>query len=144
MPEKMTEMMPEMSSMLTTGLTLLVYSAILFFIMIVTPLNGKILQKGMLVKLSGNRDDIPESTGWIARAERACRNMGETFPIFVALVLTAHSVGISNDNTVLGAQLYFYGRLAFFPIYVIGIPWVRSVAFGVSVAGMVVILLQLL
>jgi len=144
MPEMMTEIMPDMPSMLTTELTLLVYSAILLFVMIVTPLNGKILQPGMFVKLSGNRDDIPESSGWIARAERAYKNMAETFPIFAVLVLAAHSVGVSNDNTVLGAQLYFYGRLAYFPIYVIGIPWIRTGAFGVAVAGMIVILLELL
>jgi len=46
--------------------------------------------------------------------------------------------------TALGAQLFFWARLAYAAIYIAGIPWARTAAFVVSAAGLVLILIQLL
>ncbi len=44
-------------------------------------------------------------------------------------------------STAWGAQLYFYGRVLYVPLYAFGIPVVRSLAFTAAMAGIVVILL---
>jgi len=44
----------------------------------------------------------------------------------------------------MGAAIYFWARLVYTVIYTAGIPWVRSLVFGVSMVGLVIILLQLL
>jgi hypothetical protein len=46
--------------------------------------------------------------------------MLESLIIFAALVLVAQVAGKTNVVTALGAQLFFWGRLAYAPAYVIG------------------------
>jgi len=46
--------------------------------------------------------------------------------------------------TALGAQLFFWARLAYAPIYVAGPPWLRTGVWGVSIIGLVLIFLRLL
>ena len=104
--------------------------------------SGATLQVG-LPSLAGNRDNMPALTGWAGRARRAHRNMLENIVLFAALVLVAHAAGISNAMTLLGAQLFFWGRLAHAVIYVAGIPWLRTAAWAVSAVGLVLIFLQL-
>ena len=84
----------------------------------------------------GNRENLPAFEGWAGRAQRAHRNMLESLTIFAALVLVAQVAGKSNATTALGAQLFFWSRLAYSPVYVIGIPWLRTGVWGVSFAGL--------
>jgi uncharacterized MAPEG superfamily protein len=51
---------------------------------------------------------------------------------------------LGNEMTALGAQLFFWGRLAYAVVYLIGLPWVRTATWAVSMAGLVLILIQLL
>lgn len=80
----------------------------------------------------------------MGRAQRAHRNLLESLVLFAALVLVAHVSGQANATTALGAAIFFYARLAHAVIYWMGIPWARTVAWTVSVAGLVMILTQLL
>jgi uncharacterized MAPEG superfamily protein len=70
--------------------------------------------------------------------------MLESVGLFAALVLVAHVSGRANVMTALGAEVFFYGRLAYAFIYWFGLPWIRSLVFGVSMVGLTLILLQLL
>jgi uncharacterized MAPEG superfamily protein len=70
--------------------------------------------------------------------------MLENLVLFAALVLIAVITNKTNPATLLGAQLFFWGRLAHALIYVAGIPWLRTLAWLVSVAGMILIFVQLL
>jgi uncharacterized MAPEG superfamily protein len=101
------------------------------------------LQVG-LPTLAGNREGLPEMTGWAGRAARAHRNMLESLILFAVLVLVAHIVGVRNGMTLLGAQLFFWGRVAHAIIYIAGIPWLRTAAWAVSVVGLILIFLQLI
>jgi len=56
----------------------------------------------------------------------------------------AQAAGVRNGMTLLGAQLFFWGRVAHAALYVAGIPWARTAAWGVSVIGLILIALQLL
>ena len=127
---------------MTPELSLLVWAVALAFAQMLVAVSGATLQVG-LPSLAGNRDNLPALTGWAGRARRAHRNMLENIVLFAALVLVAHAAGISNAMTLLGAQLFFWGRLAHAVIYVAGIPWLRTAAWAVSAVGMVLIFLQL-
>ena len=104
---------------------------------------GSIFQVG-LPALAGNRESLPEIQGWAGRAGRAHRNMLESLVFFAILVLVAQEMGTTNAMTVLGAQLFFWGRVAYAGVYLVGIPWVRTGTWGVSLAGLVLIFLQLI
>src|SRR6185503_16767271 len=125
-----------------TALSLLAWTCFLAFVQMLVAASGATLQVG-LPTLAGNRDGLPEITGWAGRARRAHANMLESLVLFAVLVLTAKAAGISNAMTLLGAQLFFWSRVAYAVIYVVGIPWVRTAAWAVSVVGLLLIFLQL-
>ncbi len=125
-----------------TELAMLVGAVVLAMIQVVVAVVGAMLQVGLPV-LAGNRENIPDILGWAGRAGRAHRNMLESLVLFAALVLTAHAAGISNALTVLGAQLFLWGRVAYAVLYVAGVPWARTAAWAAAVLGMLLILSQM-
>ena len=123
-------------------LKLLVWSCALALAQMVVAAIGAQLQVG-LPPLAGNREGMPELTGIAGRAVRAHRNLLESLVLFAALVLVAQVSGKTNATTALGAQLFFWGRLAYAPVYWIGVPWLRTGVWAVSIAGLLMILVQL-
>jgi uncharacterized MAPEG superfamily protein len=128
---------------MTPELTYLIWSVVLTVVLVVIATLGAMQQVG-LPKLAGNRENMPEMEGWAGRAERAHRNMLESLVLFAILVLAARALNISNSMTILGAQLFFWGRLAHAALYVAGIAWVRTAAWVVSILGLLLIFLQLI
>jgi len=128
---------------MTLELQLLVWSTALALVQMLVALGAAIAQIGFQ-PLVGNRDTLPPLQGWAGRAQRAHRNMLESLAIFAALVLVAQLAGKTGAATQLGAQLFFWGRVAYAPVYVIGVPWLRTGLWGVSFAGLMQILLHLL
>ena len=45
--------------------------------------------------------------------------------------------------TVWGAALYFWGRVVYVPLYAFGVPYIRSLVWLVSLAGLVMVLASL-
>ena len=124
-------------------LLLLAWAVLLTLVQAVVAVQGAMMQVG-LAALAGNREGMPEITGWAGRAARAHRNMLENLVLFAALVLAAVVAGKTNDMTLLGAQIFLYARIAYALVYVAGIPWLRTGVWGVSVVGLALIFLQLI
>jgi uncharacterized MAPEG superfamily protein len=93
----------------------------------------------------GNRDGIRKPlTGMAARAERANRNFLETFAFFAAAALTVVLAHKSGASSVLGAQVYFWARVAYLPIYLVGIPCLRTLVWAASLWGILQLIEALL
>jgi uncharacterized MAPEG superfamily protein len=122
-------------------LTLLTCAVVLTLVQAVVAVLGALMQVG-LPMLAGNREGMPEITGWGGRAARAHRNMLENLVLFAALVLVAVAAGKTNAMTLLGAQIFVYARLAYAAVYLAGIPWLRTGVWAVSVVGLAMIFLQ--
>ncbi len=90
---------------------------------------------GMKLAL-GNRDVVPQAEGFAARTDRTAKNMLENLVLFTALALVASIAGITDPHVELGARLFFWGRLAYIPVYMIGIPVARTGVWAISVIGM--------
>ena len=123
---------------MSPDLTYLLYSVILCFVQVLIAATGANTQVG-LPTLAGNRDALPEMKGWFGRARRAHLNMIENLVLFASLVLIAAVAGKANATTAMGAMIFFWARVAYAIIYLIGIPWLRTVAWFVSVVGMAMI-----
>lgn len=88
----------------------------------------------------------PRDEGWPplgkfgGRVERAFKNFLETFPLFAAAVLLAHALGKTTHSSVLGAQIYIWARVFYVPAYVTGVPFVRTLIWTASLAGIVMVL----
>jgi uncharacterized MAPEG superfamily protein len=124
-------------------LTWLLWSVALAFVQVLIAVSAATLQVG-LPSLAGNREGLAPCAGWAGRAYRAHQNMLESLVLFAALVLIAVVAGKTNSQTLLGAQLFFWARLAYAAVYVAGIAWLRTAVWLVSVVGLVIIFLQLL
>ena len=127
---------------MTPDLQMLVWSAALALVQMLVAAMGAQGQVG-LPALAGNREDLPAMTGWAGRAKRAHFNMLESLVVFAILVIVAHLAGKANATTALGAALFFWARLAYAIVYVVGVPWLRTAVWAVSMAGIVLILIQL-
>ncbi len=123
-------------------LNLLVWAVALTVVQVLVAVTGAFNQVG-LMKLVGNREGMPEITGWGGRAERAHLNMVQNLVLFAALVLVAVAAGKTNDVTLLGAQIFLWSRVAYAAIYVAGLAWLRTLSWVASVVGLVLIFAQL-
>lgn len=93
----------------------------------------------------GARDaEGPPFNKFGGRADRAWKNFAETFAMFAALVLMAQALNKHNAQTLWGAEFYFWGRVAYVPLYLFGIPVARTLAWMVAIAGVVLLLAGIL
>lgn len=97
-------------------------------------------QRGLKWNAS-NRDGEPKQlTGAAARAGRASQNFLETFVFFAAAVLAVVYAKQNTSHTALGAQIYFWARLAYLPIYILGVPYLRTLVWVIAVWGLLQVL----
>jgi uncharacterized MAPEG superfamily protein len=93
---------------------------------------------------AGPRDDTRVVRSVIAgRADRAFRNLLETFPIFAALALALVITGRNGGLGALGAQAWIVMRILYVPLYLIQIPFARSVVWFASIFALVAMLVRL-
>ena len=78
------------------------------------------------------------------RLRRAQANLFETLPLFAAAILIAHATARENALTQLGAELFLGARIAYLPLYAAGVPVVRTLAWTVSIVGLVLVLVAIL
>ncbi|GGE06372.1 membrane protein [Aureimonas endophytica] len=124
-------------------LTLLAWSVVLLVVHI--GLQGQLATRERGTDWNaGPRDGEAKPLGrHAARAERALSNFQETYPAFVAAVLIAVLSGRLGWWSTAGAWLWFLGRIVYLPLYIFGIPYIRSLVWLVSLLGIVLILFQL-
>jgi uncharacterized MAPEG superfamily protein len=123
-------------------LQILAWAVLLAFAQALIAATGAMMQVG-LAALAGNREGLPEIKGWAGRAARAHRNMIENLVLFAALVLIAVYGNVTNPQILLGAKIFLWARVGYALVYIAGIPWLRTLLWVVSVAGMGMILLKL-
>ena len=93
---------------------------------------------------AGPRDEARSHPGRFAgRLERAFENFLETFPFFATGVLLVHVLDKSTHMSALGSQIYIWARLLYVPAYVIAIPFVRTLIWAASLAGILMVLAAL-
>jgi uncharacterized MAPEG superfamily protein len=121
-------------------MTMLWLSAALGLVYLLAATVPSVLGRGMPWAL-GPRDEPGKDIGKVAaRLERAWRNFLETFPLFVAAIVVEATAGHGSTLAALGASLYFWGRVAFLPVYALGLPVIRTLVWTVSLVGIVLVL----
>ncbi|NUO72409.1 MAG: hypothetical protein HOQ10_06810 [Frateuria sp.] len=119
---------------------MLVWSVILGLVQIALTVLAMMIQRGTGWAV-GPRDQPGQAlTGVGGRLDRARGNFLETFAFFAALVLAVVALGRQDATSALGAQLYFWARLVYVPVYAAGIPYLRTLVWAVSFVGIVLLL----
>jgi uncharacterized MAPEG superfamily protein len=126
---------------MTVDLKMLLASAALAWLMLVTPFLLRVYAHrvhGILTSL-GNRDEPPPTTRFVDRADRAAKNMMDNLVLFIAVLAAARLGGVHDAQVDTGAQIFFWARVVYFPVYVVGIPYLRTAVWAVGLAGIVLI-----
>ncbi|MCV0416221.1 MAG: MAPEG family protein [Brevundimonas sp.] len=128
---------------MTTELTYLAVTLILALVQVFLPAGARTVEFGSKWN-AGPRDQTPAAkTPLTGRLERAQANLYETLPLFIGAVLIAHVAGRNGALTAWGTALYFWARVVYVPLYAFGVPYVRSLVWTVSFAGLAMILAAL-
>ena len=128
---------------MTTELTYLALTLILALVQVFLPAGARTVEFGSKWN-AGARDTTPAATRPLTgRLERAQANLFETLPLFIGAVLIAQVADLTGALTAWGAGLYFWARVAYIPLYALGVPYIRSLVWLVSLAGLALCLLAL-
>lgn len=74
---------------------------------------------------------------WGKRADRTYINAVETFAPFAALVIAIHLAGKANPTTAFWAMSFFWLRVAHAVVYLLGLPYVRTIIFTLGYVAVV-------
>jgi uncharacterized MAPEG superfamily protein len=94
---------------------------------------------------AGPRDQGLAPRGRFAgRAERASKNFQETYPAFVGLLL---GVAFAGDDAsgwgLVGGWIWLVSRVVYIPLYMGGVPYIRSLVWTVSLIGLLAMTIAL-
>ena len=70
------------------------------------------------------------------RAERALKNYLETFTASVGLALALAFLGKTGGLGATGAWVWLAARLVYIPLYLMGIPYIRTAVWVISALGL--------
>ncbi len=128
---------------LNTEMEMLLWSALLYIGQVLIAAMAADLKNGMAWGLS-NRDDIPATSGFIGRAERAYANMAENLLPFACIALLIQGTDSNGAMSALGASIFFYSRVLHAGLYLAGVTVLRSIAYFAGLAGIGLMVYQIL
>jgi uncharacterized MAPEG superfamily protein len=99
--------------------------------------------RGLQWNMSNRDGEPPPVSPHAARAQRASANFLETYPFFAAAVVAAIAMGRHGYLAETGALVYLCARAVYLPVYIFGIPVVRSLIWAVSLAGLLIVVFAL-
>jgi uncharacterized MAPEG superfamily protein len=89
----------------------------------------------------GARDEeLPAPQPAVARLMRAQANFYETFPLFAAAAIIVSVAHLNGRWTAIGALVWLVARAVYLPLYALGIPYLRSLAWIASLVGIVLVI----
>ena len=128
---------------MTPEFIMLAFTLVLALVQILAAAQASTMERGIAWNASP-RDGESKPLGKVAgRLARAQANLLETLPLFAAAVIMAHIAGKDGTLTFLGTHLYFFGRLVYLPLYAFGVPYLRTLVWLVSAAGLVMVFVAL-
>ena len=131
-----------MNTGMGTEVTMLLWSVVLGLVQIALAATACSNDVGLPYNLSPRDEPPAKPLGKISgRLVRAANNFRETFGLFAVSVILVVLLHRQTNMSALGAQLYFWSRLVYVPVYALGIAVVRTLIWTISVIGLVMVLL---
>jgi uncharacterized MAPEG superfamily protein len=129
---------------MTPALTALAWTLVLALVQILLPAGFRNRETGAVYN-TGPRDDPGPPVGKVTgRLRRAQANLYETLPLFGFAVLIAWAADRETHVVDFAAWTYLAARVVYVPLYGFGVPKVRSLAWGVGLLALFVILYEVL
>ena len=129
---------------MTTDLRYLAYTAILTAALWIPYVVAQVMTNGFLAP-PNYIDPTPRPVPlWGKRADRTYLNAVEVFAPFAAQVIVAQLAGKANAMTAFWTICFFWLRLAHAVVYLLGVPYVRTVIFTLGFVCVVGIFWELI
>jgi len=119
---------------------MLCWSVVLGLVQLMIATSLALKDQGVTYNVSPRESAAPPVTKFTGRLQRAFGNFRETFVYFAVSVLVVTALGKNSPHSALGAQIYFWSRVIYIPVYAAGLPVVRTLIWGASIAGLVMVL----
>ena len=133
-----------MTSAMTPALTALGWTLVLAIVQIFLAAALRTQETGLPYN-AGARDTEGPPVGKVTgRLMRAQANLYETLPLFAAAVLIAFVAGRESKMVDLAAWTYLGARIVYVPLYALGVPFVRTLVFLLSVVALIAIICTIL
>jgi uncharacterized MAPEG superfamily protein len=124
-------------------LTVLAWTLVVALVQVLLPAVLRDAETGIGYNAGPRDEPAPPPGKLTGRLMRAQSNLFETLPVFAAAVLIAHVAGREGTLTHWGVLLYFAARLIYVPLYAAGVPFIRSLVWLVSLAGIILVLIPI-
>ncbi len=122
---------------MSTDLKYLAFTAILTASLWIPYIACQVMTNGNLSP-QNYRDPTPRPVPlWGKRADRVYINAVESFAPFAALVIAVHLAGKANPTTAFLAMSYFWLRVAHAVVYLLGIPYLRTLVFTLGYVAVI-------
>ncbi|BAV64040.1 MAPEG family protein [Sphingobium cloacae] len=125
-------------------LKILAWGTVLLLVHIFAAAHLKTRQYGAGWNMGARDETLPPLRPMAGRLVRAQANFQETFPIAIVALIGVVLAGRTSEWTALGGWIWLGARLIYLPLYGLGVPVVRTLAFAVSLAGLVMVLMPLI
>lgn len=86
---------------------------------------------------------VPDSV-LLGRLTRALRNLHETLPFFLGVVIILALMDHSTATTRIAALVFAAARIIYLPLYAMGIPYVRGLVWTVSFVALITLVVSAL
>ena len=125
---------------MTLELSVLAWGCVLGIVHIFVAVRFKTRQYGTKWNVGPRDEEMPPPDPMAGRLARAQANFFETFPVAAAAILIVHVARLEDRWTALGAVAWLGARLVYLPLYALGVPVLRTIAFTVSVIGLALVI----
>jgi len=116
---------------------ILILSFLLVIIQLTIPMLIELFTKNTSLKyFLSSRDENTKISAQAQRANRALKNLLETFPIFIGITLLSLFKDVDNSTVALFWLIF---RIIYVPVYVLGINYLRT---GIWTASLICLILM--
>ena len=122
---------------------ILILSFLLVIIQISVPviIDLLITNKIKFTYLFSSRDEDQETSEFFGRANRALKNLFETLPIFIGLVLISIIKEVDNSSLAL---LWLISRTIYIPLYIFGVNYLRTAVWAIGLICLIMMSIKFL
>jgi uncharacterized MAPEG superfamily protein len=125
---------------MTTEIIVLAWGCLLALVHIFAAVHVRTRQYGSKWNVGARDEALPPPTPVVGRLARAQANFFETFPLMIAAVAIVTLAHLADRWTAIGAWLWLGARVAYLPLYALGVPYLRSLAWGAALVGLILVL----
>ena len=125
-------------------LKILAWSCVLLLVHIFAAGHFKTKQYGSKWNMGARDETLPPLEPVAGRLVRAQANFLETYPIAIVALLGVVLAERTSDLTAIGGWIWLGARVVYLPLYLAGVPVVRTIVWTIGMVGLAMVLWPLL